>query len=100
MRIEFLDAAGAEYRAAVDYYDGENLGLGGEFADEIARTTARIIAFPDAWQKLSRRTRRCRAGRFPYGVVYQKRGDLVLVVAVMHLKREPDYWAERLESEG
>ena len=84
----------------MDYYDGENLGLGGEFADEIARTTARIIAFPDAWQKLSRRTRRCRAGRFPYGVVDQKRGDVILVVAVMHLKREPDYWAERLGSEG
>lgn len=100
MRIEFLDAAGAEYRAAVDYYDGENPGLGGEFADEIARTTARIVAFPDAWQKLSRRTRRCRVERFPYGVVYQKRGNVILVVAVMHLKREPDYWAGRLGPES
>jgi hypothetical protein len=60
MKVEFLDAARAEYRQAVDYYDGEQSGLGGEFADEVARTTARIVAFPEAWQKLSRRTRRCR----------------------------------------
>ena len=100
MRIEFLEAAGAEYRATVDYYGEENPGLGDEFADEIARTLARIVAFPDAWQKLSRRTRRCRTERFPYGVVYQKRGDLILVVAVMHLKREPGYWGERLGADG
>ena len=42
MNVEFLDAARVEYRAAVDHYDGESPGLGGEFADEIARTTARI----------------------------------------------------------
>ena len=100
MRVEFLEAAGAEYRATVDYYGEKNSGLGGEFADEIARTLARIVAFPDAWQKLSRRTRRCRTERFPYGVVYQKRGDLILVVAVMHLKRDPGYWGERLGAEG
>jgi plasmid stabilization system protein ParE len=100
MRIEFLEVARAEYRATVDYYDGESPGLGGRFANEIARTLARIVAFPDAWQKLSRRTRRCRTERFPSGVVYQKRGDLILVVAVMHLRREPGYWGKRLGLES
>ena len=100
MNVEFLDAARAEYREAVDYYDREHSGLGSEFADEVARTTARIVAFPEAWQKLSRRTRRCRTNRFPYGLIYQKRGDLVLVIAVMHLRREPGYWQERLPPES
>ena len=94
--MEFLDAAKAEYREAVDFYDRERSGLGGEFADEVAKTTARIIAFPDAWQKLSRRTRRCQTNRFPYGLIFQKRDDLILVIAVMHLRREPWYWRDRL----
>ncbi len=72
-------------------------GLGYEFAAEVKQTLARILQFPDAWHPLSGRTRRCRTKRFPYGEIYQLRGDLVLIVAVMHLSRHPDSWKSRVE---
>jgi hypothetical protein len=96
MKAEILAAAEADLVDAVSFYDEQSEGLGYEFAAEVKQTLGRILRFPDAWHRLSERTRRCRTKRFPYGVVYQLRGDSVLVVAVMHLSRYPDSWKSRI----
>jgi toxin ParE1/3/4 len=96
MKVAILSAAEAELADAVDYYNGQSEGLGYEFAAEIKETIARIVGFPEAWPRLSARTRRCRTKRFPYGVVYQVRGEVILIVAIMHLRRHPDTWRSRL----
>lgn len=97
MEIEFLSTAEDELEEAIVFYNLQSEGLGYEFAAEIKRTLERIIQYPDAWPKLSLRVRRCRTNRFPYGVIYQARDDLLLIIAVMHLSREPETWKERLE---
>jgi hypothetical protein len=100
MRVEFLAAAEMEFSEAVSFYNEQSEGLGFEFAAEVKQTIARIIRFPDAWTKLSKRTRRCRTKRFPYGLVYQVRDGLILIIAVMHLRRHPDSWKSRLKLNG
>ena len=96
MKVEILAIAEAELAEAVSYYNEQSEGLGYELAAEVKQTIARILQFPDAWTRLSARTLRCRTKRFPYGVVYQIRGDVVLILAVMHLRRHPDTWKSRL----
>jgi plasmid stabilization system protein ParE len=96
MKAEILAAAEADLADAVSYYNQQSEGLGYEFAAEIKQTLGRILQFPDAWHPVSLRTRRCRTKRFPHGVVYQVRGDVVLVVAIMHLRQHPDCWRRRL----
>ena len=100
MKVEFLAAAESELAGAVAWYNEQSEGLGYEFAAEVKLTIARIIQFPDAWPRLSPRTRRCRTKRFSYGLVYQVRGDLLLIVAVMHLRRHPAAWRSRLGHAG
>ncbi len=97
MKVEFLRAAQSELSEARDYYDTQGQGLGDEFVAEVRETVGRIIGYPEAWPSLSARTRRCLTKRFPYGVVYQVRNDRLLIVAVMHLKREPSIWRSRLK---
>jgi plasmid stabilization system protein ParE len=96
VRVEFLKPAEDEVSSAVDFYNEQSEGLGYDFAAEVRRTIARIVEYPGAWTMLSARTRRCRTNRFPYGVVYQVRGDVLLVVAVMHLRRHPEAWRSRV----
>ena len=97
--IKFLAPAEAEFLDAISYYNMQSEGLGYEFAAEVKKTIERIIQYPEAWAKLSKRTRRCRTNRFPYGVIYQIREETLLIVAVMHLGREPQSWKSRLKNE-
>jgi len=97
MEIIFLPPAKGELDEAVSFYNTQSEGLGFEFATEVKKTLERIVQYPDAWFKLSKRTRRCRAKRFPYGVIYQVRGETLLIVAVMHLSRKPESWKLRLK---
>jgi len=96
MEVEFLDSAEAELIEAIAHYNSESEGLGYEFAAEVRRTIERIVQHPQAWVSLSKRTRRCRTNRFPYGILYQVRGDMILIVAVMHQHRDPESWKTRL----
>jgi hypothetical protein len=90
--VTFLAAAESELHDAIAYYNGQSEGLGFDFAAEVLRTIERFVRYPQAWSLLSRRTRRCRTNRFPFGIIYQIRGDKLLIVSVMHMKREPNSW--------
>jgi len=96
MELRFLAPAEAELLEAITYYNGESEGLGYEFATEVQRTLVRIASHPNAWAPISKHTRRCRMSRFPYGLLYQLRPDVILIVAVMHLHRDPESWKKRL----
>jgi plasmid stabilization system protein ParE len=93
----FLAPARAELEEAVDYYEGCRPGLGQEFAVEVQTAIARIVQHPLACARISKRSRRCRVTRFPYGIIYQIRPDHIVIVAVMHLRRDPSYWKSRIE---
>jgi plasmid stabilization system protein ParE len=95
---DFLEPAQIELEEGVRYFNQQQAGLGYEFMQEVAAAIDRILKFPEAWNPLSKRTRRCRTKRFPYGVVYQIRGDRILVVAIMHLHRKPFYWRNRVKA--
>lgn len=96
MRIEILSCAEDEFREAVAWCNEQCPGLGYEFAAEVKSALSRIAAFPNAWPAMSPRARRCLVHRFPYGVLYQTREDFVLVLAIMHLARDPKRWQDRL----
>ena len=81
---------------AVEYYERAAPGLGLEFLDEIERTVSRILLHPEAWTRVAEHHRRCRMRRFPYGLLYTLEQDVVIIAAVMNLRRHPDTWKKRL----
>jgi plasmid stabilization system protein ParE len=94
VRVRILEAARADLRGAVRYYNAQRPGLGTQFRREFSAAAARIKSLPLAWQPLSERTRRLRLARFPFGVVYQMREDEILIVAVSDLRQRPVSWEE------
>jgi len=95
MTFRFNDEALAEYIAAGQYYNRQVLGLGDEFADEIEAGIQAILTAPLTWRIIEDDVRRYLVRRFPYGLYYTLEGEVVVIWAVKHLHREPDYWQER-----
>ena len=95
MKYSFHPEAEIEFNISIDYYEEckENLGL--DFANEVYKTIQRILNFPTAWHTLDKDIRRCLTNRFPFGIIYYQKGDEIIILAVMQLNREPDYWKER-----
>ena len=40
--------------------------------------------------------RRRLISRFPYAILYSDEGEILYILAVMHLRRDPNYWKSRL----
>lgn len=96
MTFRFASVAHLEIRAALEYYERQQAGLGARFLDEVESAISRILAMPQAWRPLSARTRRCLLHGFPFGIVYQIRGEEILAVSLMDLRRDPDSWQHLL----
>ena len=89
-------AAEAEMRAAAGYYQDCQHGLGDRFLDEILQAGSRIQQHPAAWPVLSGQIRRCLLNRFPFGLIFRIESKRIYVLAVMHLRRVPNYWRNRV----
>ena len=96
MSVRFLDIAEAELDDAIRWYHAQAPGLGDAFLVEVLTAADRIARYPKAWHELGDGVRRCRFTRFPYGLIYSVQEGTVIVLAVAHLHRKPDYWRDRL----
>jgi len=94
----FHPDAAVEFAEAVRYYRERGWSLGERFASEVRTAIRRIVAAPERWRVLEDGVRRCLVRVFPYSVIYSIEPDYVLIIAVMHGKREPGYWKHRLRS--
>jgi plasmid stabilization system protein ParE len=92
----FTSSALSELKEATLHYEEQENGLGRIFLDEIDATIARILTNPLAWHPLSKRTRRCRTHRFPFGLIYQIQTNEILILSVMDLRRDPISWKHLL----
>lgn len=95
-RAVFHPEARAEVVSAARWYETELSGLGSQFRDEIRAAISRIQRAPEAFGILDDDIRCHILHRFPYGVLYQVRVDQILIVAIMHLHRDPHYWEHRV----
>ena len=95
--IRFGEPASDEFRDAVQWYESRRRGLGADFFDAVVTAIEAIQANPEIGpQRLSDgKTRRILLDKFPYQIVYRLRPDELVIVAVAHLKRRPDYWRTR-----
>ena len=88
-RADF-DVAGA-YR----WYEDERAGLGLQFLQELRAAYDRIAEDPLRYQQLESGIRRALVRRFPYAIYFAVDSYVVVVLAVLHVGRNPAEWQRR-----
>ena len=92
----FHPAAEDEYTEAARYYSGVQAELGGRFYHEMERLIREVRLQPMRFWMFDPPERRHLSTVFPYAVVYLEQPDRIWIIAVMHCKRQPGYWRQRL----
>jgi len=91
----FYPAAENEMIAAAAYYEAQQTDLGRRFLASVQDAINRIYVNPRISPVVESDIRRCLTKTFPFGVLFREQSEEIVVVAVMHLHRDPDYWKHR-----
>ena len=94
-KVVFHPGASEDYAAAFAWYYSRGIALASDFEREIERGIRLISQSPLRWARFDEQRRRLIVRKFPYSIIYEPYGDEVLVLAVAHGKRRPNYWRER-----
>lgn len=86
--------------AAAGWYEHEEPGLGRRFLTALDRLVVQIRQEPLRYPLIYRGTRRALVPGFPYAVFFRVHDEAIVVVAVLHMKRDPDNWRLREAAPG
>jgi toxin ParE1/3/4 len=89
--------ADEEFAEAVRYYAGISPELGVRFYQEMELWLREVCADPKRFRKFDPPARRHFGRHFPYAMVFVEKPECIWIMAVMHMKRRPGYWRERIE---
>jgi toxin ParE1/3/4 len=81
---------------AYGWYETQVPGLGSQFLLSIDATLSSIQRTPELYPVIHKNVRRSLIRRFPYGVFYVAKQDRIVVLAVLHARRDPQSWKDRM----
>lgn len=95
-KVGFHPNADLDLREAVVYYETRVPGLGEELLVEVERVCTLLREHPSLGAPYDVRHSRALLRRFPFALIYRMDIAGLVVVAVAHTKRQPDYWRGRI----
>jgi toxin ParE1/3/4 len=95
IKVRFLPAAENEFLAQMKYYAQQGSGLDAKFEQEVRRVVDSIRKNPTSGSPGPSLTRRKMLRGFPFSLVYYSRPSEIIVIALMHHRRKPNYWFSR-----
>ncbi|MGB4116907.1 MAG: type II toxin-antitoxin system RelE/ParE family toxin [Polaromonas sp.] len=96
MKAVFNKEAQSEFNEAQAYYALIDAELKEAFAESVRQGLRLVLAQPASGRIEFEDVRRVVLKRFPYKLLYIIEADHLLVVAVAHQRRQPEYWFNRI----
>jgi plasmid stabilization system protein ParE len=78
------------------FYEMAHANLGDDFLDDIRFAIDTVRERPKLGVEVGYGFRRALVRRFPFSVIYFSEPGQIVVVAVAHQSRSPDYWKGRI----
>lgn len=94
-RLEAEAAVEFDIGSVFSWYEAEEPGLGLEFLDQIRLVYRRILENPLGYEKQRSDVRRGLMRQFPYAIYFSIEPETILILAVLHIARDPTEWQLR-----
>src|SRR5205823_5030710 len=96
-RLSLRGEAEADIEAAAEWYEDQRAGLGLEFTRVVRAALATIERDPLLYPFARGEVRRALVRRFPYAVYFLVAPEAVVVIACLHVRRDPQVWKQRAD---
>lgn len=98
MKWRYHPVAAEEFLEGCACYRATSAELARAFYRDVEDGIEKILRGPRQWVVIEGDVRRFPMRRFPYGIYYTLVDDdeVVLIVAVMHMRRRPGTWRDRV----
>lgn len=91
--------AAVDVSTAFEWYELQRKGLGERFLLSIAQAIDAVRANPKSAPIVRPSIRRLIVSRFPYGIFYAVEASVVVILAVVHTRRDPGQWPDERAAE-
>lgn len=95
--IELTEAAELDLTEAAAWYLERSPEMARAFLLEFGRVKQSVERSPRLYRELEPGIRRALFQRFPYALIYIEESHRILILTVMHQRRDPEHWKNRLE---
>ena len=95
MKTIIIEQALEELKAAVEYYEDQQRGLGLKLTEEIEQHVKWISKNTEIPRLRPGGYRRVNLKIFPFYIAYIIKKDVVWIAAIAHGYRKPGYWIQR-----
>ncbi len=95
--VLFLPPSDKELDETIAYYNDQLFGLGFQFLQELMAAIRIIQKYPTVWKKVGKYTHKLLLKRFPYFVLYIPEADRILITAIAHQHRKPEYYIKKIK---
>jgi len=83
-----------ELEQTILFYKKQQAGLEKRFIEAAEDSINRVCRNPLLYRKIDD-ARKCRLLHFPYAIVFRIKPAQIEIIAVMHLRKQPNYWQSR-----
>ena len=80
---------------AAVWYECQQTDPGKRFLACVQDALNRVELNPALYAVVENDVRRCLTRTFPFGVLFRIKPDIIVVMSIMHLHRDPSYWKNR-----
>jgi len=95
LRVTFHEAARDELADAVTFYNDRSEGLGAALVEDVNRVIDHVVVHGEMGVVVRPGVRRILLRRFPFSLLHNASDERVRILALMHHRRRPGYWADR-----
>lgn len=87
--------AEADIAEAFEYYESCRNNLGHDFLQSLEESLYKIQRNPLLYKEIHREIRRAFINRFPYGIYFVIIENTLVVIGVIHARKNPLHWKKR-----
>lgn len=95
-KIQFESRAGQDVAGIAFHYHSIGSSIAQKFFNELKTALTFIRKFPDAGTEVESGVRKLILKKFPYSIFYRQAEKSIIIIAVLHQRRRPEYWKGRM----